>query len=235
MTKHYFFIFLLSSITILYMDATCLQVKSLYVKNLPRLLPKISWKSCLSTLEKSQNLFFLLQKLGWKSVRFCSLKGVVHGYERSEEHQEIWAWWWALPFRMKCHSTANFLAAWKVIKFSLAGHFLDCSLARSPADKKDDTLAVSKAQAGPLLHTPLGSANVACFLLAQHRYATLATSWIHIQEGDFPASCCVFWHVLHSCSQCVMVQVLLQDWPWFQCFFQMAIVYMFCKYLKLCF
>lgn len=46
--------------------------------------------------------------------------------------------------------------AFKVINISLTGQLLDCSLAKPPADKKDDTVSVPSVKGGPLLHAPLG-------------------------------------------------------------------------------
>ncbi|KAM0854107.1 hypothetical protein ACQ4PT_050630 [Festuca glaucescens] len=41
-------------------------------------------------------------------------------------------------------------------KYELDGQLLECSLAKPPADRKDETVSVSNAKGGPLLHAPLG-------------------------------------------------------------------------------
>ncbi|TVU50788.1 hypothetical protein EJB05_02178 [Eragrostis curvula] len=110
-------------------SASTTQVKSLYVKNLPKSVTQEQLKKLFEHLGEITKVVLPPAKAGHEN-RY----GFVHFKERS--------------MAMKALNNAE--------RYELDGQLLDCSIAKPPADKKDDTVSVSKAQGGPLLHTPLG-------------------------------------------------------------------------------
>ncbi|TVT96741.1 hypothetical protein EJB05_58037 [Eragrostis curvula] len=106
-----------------------LKVKSLYVKNLPKTVTQEQLKKLFEHLGEITKVVLPPAKAGHEN-RY----GFVHFKERS--------------MVMKALKNTE--------RYELDGQLLDCSIAKPPADNKDDTVPVSKAQAGPLLHTPLG-------------------------------------------------------------------------------
>ncbi|KAL6642214.1 hypothetical protein ACP70R_020395 [Stipagrostis hirtigluma subsp. patula] len=107
------------------------QVKSLYVKNLPKTVTQEQLKKLFEHHGEITKVILPPSKSGHEN-RY----GFVHFKERS--------------MAMKALQNTE--------RYELGGQVLDCSLAKPPADKKDDTVSVSKAQGAPLLpsYTPLG-------------------------------------------------------------------------------
>ncbi|KAK3118345.1 hypothetical protein QOZ80_9BG0697630 [Eleusine coracana subsp. coracana] len=110
-------------------SASTTQVKSLYVKNLPKTVTQEQLKKLFEHLGEITKVVLPPAKAGHEN-RY----GFVHFKERS--------------MAMK--------ALQNMKRYELDGQLLDCSLAKPPSEKKDDTVPASKAQGGPLLHTPLG-------------------------------------------------------------------------------
>jgi heterogeneous nuclear ribonucleoprotein R len=107
----------------------CLQVKSLYVKNLPKTVTEEQLKNLFEHLGEITKVILPPAKAGHEN-RY----GFVHFKER----------YMAIK------------ALKKTERYELDGQVLDCSLAK--ADKKDNTVSVPTVKGGPLLpsYTPLG-------------------------------------------------------------------------------
>jgi len=110
-------------------SASTAQVKSLYVKNLPKTVTEKQLKKLFEHLGEITKVILPPAKAGHEN-RY----GFVHFKER---HMAI-------------------KALKNTERYELDGQLLDCSLAK--ADKKDDTVSVPTAKKGPLLpsYTPLG-------------------------------------------------------------------------------
>ncbi|KAL6906052.1 hypothetical protein ACP4OV_003653 [Aristida adscensionis] len=106
------------------------QVKSLYVKNLPKTVTQEQLKKLFEHLGEITKVVLPPAKSGHEN-RY----GFVHFKERS--------------MAMKALKNTE--------RYELDGQLLDCSLAKPPADKKDDTVSVSKAQGAPLLSKAQGA------------------------------------------------------------------------------
>ncbi|EES16532.1 hypothetical protein BDA96_08G015900 [Sorghum bicolor] len=110
-------------------SASTSQVKSLYIKNLPKTVTQEQLKRLFEHLGEVTKVVIPPAKAGHEN-RY----GFVHFKERS--------------MAMKALKDTE--------RYELDGHLLDCSLAKPLAEKKDDTTSVPKG--GPLLpsYTPLG-------------------------------------------------------------------------------
>ncbi|CAD6343736.1 unnamed protein product [Miscanthus lutarioriparius] len=107
------------------------QVKSLYVKNLPKTVTQEQLKKLFEHIGEITKVVIPPAKSGHEN-RY----GFVHFKERS--------------MAMKALKNTE--------RYELDGQLLDCSLAKPPADKKDDTVSAPTAKGGPLLpsYAPLG-------------------------------------------------------------------------------
>ncbi|CAM0874362.1 unnamed protein product [Alopecurus aequalis] len=105
------------------------QVKSVYVKNLPKNV----------TLEQLKSLF----------ERHGEITKVVIPPSKNG-HDKRYGFVHFKDRHMAMKAVKN------TEKYELDGHLLDCSLAKPPADKKAETVSVSSTKGGPLLHAPLG-------------------------------------------------------------------------------
>lgn len=115
-------------------SASTSQVKSVYVKNLPKNVTQGQLKKLFEHHGEITKIVLPPSKDGHDN-RY----GFVHFKDRH--------------MAMKALKNTE--------KYELDGQLLDCSLAKPPADKKDDTVSVSSshkssAKGGPLLHAPLG-------------------------------------------------------------------------------
>lgn len=105
------------------------QVKSVYVKNLPKNVTQGQLKKLFERHGEIIKIVLPPSKDGHDN-RY----GFVHFKDRH--------------MAMKAVKSTE--------KYELDGQLLDCSLAKPPADKKDDTVSVPSVKGGPLLHAPLG-------------------------------------------------------------------------------
>lgn len=139
----------------------CLQVKSLYVKNLPKTVTQEQLKKLFEHVGEITKVVIPPAKSGHEN-RY----GFVHFKERSMamkalKNTERYELDGEFPSLTSFYSQSIFLTSFICLKgqfLPLTGQLLDCSLAKPPADKKDDTVSAPTAKGGPLLpsYAPLG-------------------------------------------------------------------------------
>nr|CAB3462997.1 unnamed protein product [Digitaria exilis] len=191
-------------------SASTAQVKSLYVKNLPKTVTEEQLKKLFEHLGEITKVVLPPAKAGHEN-RY----GFVHFKERY--------------MAMKALKNTE--------RYELDGQLLDCSLAK--ADKKDETLSVPASKGGPLLpsYTPIGyglagGANPLGKGLAG-AYNPLGNGLAGAYNplgnglagayGVLPARAAQ----VHDIIYYVLANVPLQVQQCFQCFYQMVVLYMY--------